>query len=145
MNSKEYQKSIAKGATANQLTGTALTYLAVHGWEVWRNNTVGIFDVDIAAEKIVRMGQSSSGPEVKRLAIKKTLRTCYRKSHDRLGASDIIGFNKKTGRFIAIEIKAGTDKLSPAQSFFLDQVKKSGGVAGVVRSFEDLVNLISHA
>lgn len=54
------------------------------------------------------------------------------------GISDILGFHKLTGRFLACEIKAGEDRLSKEQIEFLQNVKDAGGVSLVVRSINDL-------
>ena len=57
------------------------------------------------------------------------------------GISDIIGFHKRTGQFIACEIKVGKDKLSAEQILFLERVKRAGGVAMEVRGIDQLENL----
>lgn len=54
------------------------------------------------------------------------------------GISDIIGI-APDGRFLAIEVKRADGKLTEAQEVFLEQVEKSGGIALVVRSLEDLI------
>lgn len=96
----------------NALTKEALRILNLKGFRVWRQNNTGVWD-----EKI----QS------------------YRASENNLhGVSDIIGYHKRTGQFIACEIKAGKDILSQAQKIFLADVANSGGVALVVRTTEDL-------
>ena len=53
------------------------------------------------------------------------------------GCSDILG-QMKDGRFLAIEVKAPSGRLSVAQRAFLDMVKGYRGVAGVVRSVDDI-------
>lgn len=52
------------------------------------------------------------------------------------GVSDVIGYKKSTGTWICVEIKIGTDRLSPDQSLFLDGVKQAGGESWLVRDFE---------
>lgn len=47
----------------------------------------------------------------------------------RYGVSDIMGFCKKTGRIVAVEVKTIGDRLSSDQIDFLNDVKKAGGVA----------------
>ena len=63
------------------------------------------------------------------------------------GLSDIIGWKEEprekwTGqhhaRFLAVELKTGTGKLTPQQQGFLDLVNKSGGIGFVARSCEDI-------
>lgn len=78
---------------------------------MWRQNNGGVYD-----------------PTIKK----------FRKNSSTPGISDIIGFHKKTGRFIACEIKAGKDRLSDEQIEFLKNVNDAGGVGMVVRTIDDL-------
>ena len=95
---------------ANALTKSIVTFLNLSGWKVWRQNNVGIYD-----------------PKIKK----------YRKNPNNLkGIADIIGFNKDTAQFIAIEIKIGKDKLSIHQRNFLQELTDSGGIAIVAKSFD---------
>lgn len=96
---------------ANQLTVQTLKALSLKGYHVWRQNNGGVYD---PVKKVFR--RNSSTP----------------------GVSDIIGFHKKTGVFVAVEIKAGKDKLSAYQERFLADIKKAGGFAMVVRSMDDV-------
>ena len=64
------------------------------------------------------------------------------------GLSDIIGWKEETenvrgaivcwARFVAIEIKTDTGKLTPHQVAFLQLVNKSGGIGFVARSCDDI-------
>lgn len=53
------------------------------------------------------------------------------------GVSDILGVQKGTGRFFALEVKAPKGRLSPDQEAFLHTVKALGGLALVAYSVED--------
>ena len=55
------------------------------------------------------------------------------------GVSDLIAC--KDGQFYAFEVKNEKGKLTEHQKLFLEQVKGCGGIAGVVRSVEDVINL----
>ena len=55
------------------------------------------------------------------------------------GTSDIIGMQKGTGRFIGIEIKIGSDSLSPEQHGFLNDISEGGGIAMIAKSFDDFL------
>jgi hypothetical protein len=55
------------------------------------------------------------------------------------GISDILGV-LPGGRFLAIEVKANSGKLTDHQSQFLDDVSQAGGLAFVARSIEDIRN-----
>ena len=57
------------------------------------------------------------------------------------GISDIIGFQRETGRFLAVEIKNGKDKLSAEQKVFLEDVKNGGGIAMVIYNMTDVENI----
>lgn len=113
MNPRFTEKHI-KGIKTNDLTKQALRVLSLSGFQVWRQNNGGVYD---PVKKVFR--RNSSTP----------------------GVSDIIGFHRKTGQFLAAEIKAGKDKLSPEQIQFLEDVKNAGGVALVIRTTDDLNEL----
>lgn len=63
------------------------------------------------------------------------------------GGSDLIGWKatvvtpdmvgKPIAIFAAVEVKTEHGRVTEAQQNFIDQVKKAGGIAGVVRSAED--------
>jgi hypothetical protein len=95
--------------TTNQLTKDIIAFLSLCGFHAWRNNTTGVWD---AKKKV------------------------FRKHHGRLGVSDILGIQKQTGRFIAVEVKTGKDKLSPDQVLFIDDIIKAGGIAIVAHTFD---------
>lgn len=97
--------------SANALTKHALKILDIKGWHVWRQNNGGVYDAKIKS---------------------------YRANSSTPGISDIIGFHRTTGQFIACEIKAGKDKISTVQQLFIDRVNRSGGVGMIVRSIDDL-------
>lgn len=108
-------KKIKLPATsANALTKQAIRVLDLKGFHVWRQNNGAVYD-----QKIKQFRANSSTP----------------------GISDIIGFHKKTGQFIACEIKAGKDRLSKEQDEFLKAVVKAGGIALVIRSTDDIAAL----
>jgi hypothetical protein len=111
---RKLKKVVLPATSANALTKHALRILDLKGWYVWRQNNGGVYD---PVKKIFRSNSSTPG------------------------ISDILGFHKKTGQFIACEIKVGKDKLSPYQERFLDQVKRAGGLAIVIRTVEDIENL----
>lgn len=110
-NLKTKKNPCLPGISANALTKHALRILSLKGYHVWRQNNGGVYD-----------------PTIKK----------FRKNSSTPGISDIIGFHKKTGRFIACEIKAGRDRLSDEQIEFLKNVNESGGIGMVVRTIDDL-------
>lgn len=56
------------------------------------------------------------------------------------GGSDLIGIFR--GKFLAIETKMPGKKPTAEQQLFIDIIKKSGGIAGVVTCIDDLVELL---
>ena len=103
--------------TANALTQMALKTLPLCGFVVWRQNNGGVYD---PTKKVFR--RNSSTP----------------------GISDILCYQKKTVKIIAIEIKVGRDKVSWQQTEFLKGINDNGGIAHVVRTPEELENIIEH-
>jgi hypothetical protein len=75
----------------------------------WKNNTAGIY--------------------VK-------ARNTYIPSHAP-GVADILGV-LPGGRFLAIEVKSPTGRVSPHQQQFIDRINENGGVAFVARSVEEV-------
>ena len=58
------------------------------------------------------------------------------------GCSDVIG-QLRDGRMLAIEVKRPLGRITSAQDAFLQRVRANGGVAGIVRSIDDLEALLS--
>jgi len=65
------------------------------------------------------------------------------RSNSGKGISDIIGV-LKDGRFLAIEIKTQQGRLSEEQREFLDSVSRSGGLAFVARSLDDVASALKN-
>lgn len=95
----------------NKLTKAAIQLLTFRGFTVWRNNNVAVYDRNIGG---------------------------FRRNSTKLGVSDIIGYQKKTGRAIYVEIKTGKDKLSDEQRAFLIDALKNGCIAFECRCIEDI-------
>ena len=127
--------------STNALTKQIILFLKQEGFMVWRNNTVGIFDVKVAAKKLLSffyvLSKGQRKPTIKDFI--SILSNCYRKSHDRVGVSDIIGFHKKDGTFIAVEVKFGKDKMSIEQELFFQDLSKSKALGFVARSYGGFV------
>lgn len=54
------------------------------------------------------------------------------------GIADIIGCSP-TGRFVAIEVKRKGGKISDDQTYFLDSIRRIGGIAFVAFSLDDAI------
>ena len=91
-----------------------LDYLRFRGIFCWKNNTAGIY--------------------VK-------ARNTYIPSHAP-GIADILGILDsrfgRSGRFLAIVVKAPKGKVSPHQEAFLKEINDRGGLAFIARSVEDV-------
>lgn len=59
------------------------------------------------------------------------------------GVSDILGVVAPNGRLLAVETKRPGGRLSPQQAFFLDSVRKLGGIAIVVHSLDELIEAMN--
>ena len=59
-----------------------------------------------------------------------------------VGSSDIIGITPD-GRFLAVEVKTKTGRVSDEQQRFIDAVRRKGGVAGVARSVEEALQILA--
>lgn len=99
----------------NSLTKEALRVFSLCGFNVWRQNNGGVYDAKIKG---------------------------YRANSSTPGISDILGYHKKTGQILAVEIKTGKDKLSPAQTLFLDGIKRAGGYSFVINEISDLTEIL---
>ena len=102
--------------TANALTQHTLRVLALKGYHAWRNNNAGVYD---ATKKVYRANSTTKG------------------------IPDILGYRKSDARFLAVEIKAGKDRLTQEQADFIVSLQDAGGVAYVVRSIDDIEKLIN--
>lgn len=99
----------SKSQPESKIVKSILQYLHTVGVFAWRNNTTGVYD---------------------------PTRKIFRKKVVKRGVSDILGLHG--GKFLAIEVKTKTGKLSPEQEQFIDDVNKRGGLAFVARSIDDV-------
>lgn len=104
-------------SNANTLTQLTIKALSLKGYKCWRQNNGATYD---PTRKVFRAGSSTKG------------------------IPDVIGFHLKTGRFAAAEIKFGKDRLTPEQKQFLKDVEESGGLSLVIRSSDDIENILTH-
>lgn len=122
---------------ANAITTNVIRIITMQGCEAFRNNTMGVFDSAIALKKIWNLVQSG---KVTTAELKKALQSSYRKTHERIGVSDVIGFTKH-GVFIAVEVKGKGDTISIEQNSFLKDVATKGGIAFLVAEEPEKIRL----
>jgi hypothetical protein len=102
----------------NDLTKAIVHYLSLNGYEVWRQNTTGLYDP--------QKGVFRKNPQQK------------------IGIPDIIGYRKADGKFIGVEIKTGSDTLSLPQQIFLRELRAAGGIAMVVGSVDEFLEALQY-
>ncbi len=96
----------------NSLTKAIVRYLNLNGFSCWKNYNGAVFS--------------------------RKRDTYLKNPMNKLGVSDIIGFHKRTGLFIAVEVKVGADKPTREQALFIEDVAKAGGMAFIAQdSFDD--------
>lgn len=101
-------------ARANALVRACMDYLAASGVYAWRQNNAPV---------PVRRG----GDVV-----------AFRRVETK-GVPDILGVLPRSGRFLGVECKTGSGRLSPEQEEFRGRVEKCGGIYLAVWSVDELV------
>jgi hypothetical protein len=90
------------------------------------------------------VGFGWQGEEIRRLRTPTTI-TILRPRPVTFGlapdSSDLIGWCQ--GRFLALEVKTDTGRVTPGQQRFIDAVRATGGCAGIVRSVDDALRIIN--
>lgn len=107
-------------ATTNNITKAIVGYLLNEGHSASRVNVQGQYDPSIPG---------------------------WRPSGSRKGFFDIaccIKDSKGVGRFVAIDIKKGNDRLSKDQKAFIKEVEDAGGVAIEIESYNEFLNWYSN-
>lgn len=59
------------------------------------------------------------------------------------GFSDLFGVRHKDGRAVFIEVKTKSGRVRPEQKNFITKMRECGALAGICRSAEDAVNLLT--
>ena len=59
------------------------------------------------------------------------------------GFSDLFGVRKSDGKAVFIEVKNSKGKPNEKQQNFLQMMKLNGAIAGICRSAEDAINLVT--
>lgn len=101
--------------------------LSEAGCLVWRNETAGVW-----VGRVIHQEASSvtlAGARMIQAGLCK-------------GGADIIGV-APDGRFLAVEVKSKTGRASTQQLNFIDAVRHRGGIAGIARSAQEALNLIT--
>ncbi len=141
------------------LISAVVNYLNMSGYCAWRQQNTGHFNKTRAADSIAsylygllataRHGQQMDIFQQKtktaavddiRTHIEFLLSHSWEKVPDSVkGVADVIGYNKSTGRWIAVEIKIGTDRLSEDQDVWLKSLSASGGECWLCRDIDSFI------
>lgn len=123
----------------------ALQFLNSNGFFAWRHYATGHFNANIAGGAVLSKvtAMRTVIATTRRDTLQSIIASCLRSGWQKVagtitGVPDILGFDLKTGRMIAIEIKTGSDTLSADQRAFLSRLRDAGGFALVVHNVEAL-------
>ncbi|MBH8569372.1 VRR-NUC domain-containing protein [Microvirga sp. STS02] len=108
---KAQRSTAKKPSPTNALTKAVVQLLTLAGCKAWRQNNGAVYD---PTREVFRAGSATPG------------------------ISDVLGYHRATGRFVAVEIKTGSDKLSPEQTSFLAEVRRAGGFACEGRDLDQI-------
>lgn len=97
--------------------------LTREGCTVWRNETATAWVGKVVAQR--------DGHVVLDAARRMQAGLCK-------GSADLVGF-APDGRFLAVEVKTATGRLSTEQRAYIDAVARGGGIAYVARSVDDAI------
>ena len=110
-----------------QIQRRIMLRLSEAGCTVWRNETSGAWLGKIIHKAGNQVTIANAHMMVFGLAV---------------GSSDIIGI-APNGKFLAVEIKTTTGRATKEQLAFIEAVRAAGGIAGIARTPEEALALIS--
>lgn len=100
--------------TEAETQAAILEYLTMRGHFCWRNNT-GMHRATYGGrERFIRFGKK--------------------------GSADILGIERGTGRFVAVEVKRRGNRPTPEQTQFINTIKGNHGIAVVAFSVDDVIS-----
>lgn len=129
------------------LIGQIVEFLNTRGYFVWHQANHGRFDAEHAADRLLALVNQLrlwKAPESHvRAAIVAALAESWRKvPHTIKGVADIIGLHR-TGIFVAIEVKIGSDRESDDQRAWRTRVQDFKGRALVVSDLAEFKRLFT--
>lgn len=110
----------ASRAATGALTGAVINFLNMSGFKVWRNNNIP------STVQKVQINPDGS----------KQISQRYKAGMIKVATLDIIGFRKRDGAHVEIEIKSGKDSLSKEQREHLAELQKAGCISFAVKDFD---------
>jgi hypothetical protein len=106
---------------------------------LWRNNTGTAVPMHVVSTALALLTTGRVAQAVNLLRSATPIRFGL------VGSADLLGIIKPSGKFLAVEVKSATGRVSEQQQRFLDMVRDFGGVAVVARSVDDVERAIEAA
>ena len=136
----QHNTANATNVTETKIIMQVITLMNNNGFVVWRHSNTGTFNPAIAEELILRLYESLRDGTLSKAHFKTAIKNAFKLSWGRTpgifpGIFDIVGFNCRTGKFVAIEIKLGTDEMSGHQRDFKSKADRSKCETYIVRDF----------
>ncbi len=116
----------ASRAATGALTNSVMNFMNMSGFKVWRNNNIP------STVQKVQINPDGS----------KKISQRYKAGMIKVATFDIIGFRKRDGAHVEIEIKRGKDSLSKEQREHLSDLQKSGCISFAVKDFDTFMGQI---
>ena len=128
-------------ANQNLLIAQVCKFLNGNGYLVWRHENNGRINEPEMVRHLHRLFEALSRvnytTEQKAKLFTEALRKHYNPVPCSLkGVTDVIGFDLKSGRMIAVEVKVGNDQLRPEQIEFKDTARAAGVEYWLVRDID---------
>lgn len=116
------------------------TFLNARGYCVWRHSNTGMFDASAANSDLCKLYIPAKSGQLNfshfQDGVANILAKGFRKVPCSIkGVPDIIGFNKRTGALVAIEVKLPGDRFSADQTDMLESMRRAGCETYVVKDF----------
>lgn len=124
-----------------ELIGKICDYMNTRGFFVWHQANHGRFDTEHAEDRLLELVLTLRKVQVSEVQIRKAVKAALAESwrkvpHTIKGVGDIIGLHR-SGTFVTIEVKIGSDRLSDDQTQWLARVRDFKGRAVVVSTFQE--------
>lgn len=143
------EKETFKADKEEELIEKIVVFLNANGFNAWRQANTGrlnhaalMSNMKKVVQRVIEISKAGQADKIRMADIDTNINNALSGSwvkikHSRKGVSDIIGFDKRTAVWIAVEVKIGTDRLSDEQTEFLSQIKTAGGLAFVARDLKE--------
>ena len=111
-----------------------------HGYCVWRHSNTGGFNSFFVQVEIQKLHYAVASGQLNQKQFNESVQNIVKKGWkktpgQKLGVLDIVGFNLRTGKFTAVELKLDQDTLSTDQKDFIKIVESAGAEKYIVKDF----------